>query len=338
MSETDFSKSLVDPTEWGSSTAAESVWTPTHTEVPGKSNNGTPLSVLPGSRIAAVSYHDSQGRYLCVFWQDEKGIIRESLFLRDGKHWKLTRAIFVTDGAKMESPLTAIIWANGVEIATHHQSGLVAGQNRAGRDELWIRVFYQDQHLQLQELRFDSCHPRWVHGYKELPHALPGSVLAFGTHTNSTFLHLYYQKQDSQPAEIHYMPLWWLNPLNMWFHGGYRPDGHYPHRTAIAGIVREGHLRIFCHEGGGVISETIWAPLAWAPTTRLPIKFPNASHFVALEWMEPDVREGWQQHIVGINTVDGAIWDYITGSEKVGPQISLFNMAYDNIGDFCTSS
>ncbi|RPB25315.1 hypothetical protein L211DRAFT_836645 [Terfezia boudieri ATCC MYA-4762] len=320
-----------------------------------------------------MSYRDSKGRYLCVFWQDEKGIIRESLFLRDEKHWRLIRTIFVTDGAKLESPLTAILWANGVEkrlfyldqsnlirevlcsdgfswaedqhngltplkIATHHQSGLIAGHNRTREEEWRRRVYQQNEHLQLQELKFDSCHRRWVHGYKELPHALPGSVLAFGAHTNSTFLHLYYQKQDSQPAEIYYMPWWWLNPLNMWFHGAYRPVGNYPNRTAIACIIRErhfseGHFRIFCHEGSGIISETIcwaplrWAPLIWAPTTRLPIKFPNASHFVALEWMEPDVQEGWQQHIVGINTADGTIWDYITGSEKVGPQISLFDMA-----------
>jgi len=106
-----------------------------------------------------------------------------------------------------------------LKVATHPQSGLVAGHSRAGADELWIRVFYQDERLQLQELKFDSHHPGWVHGYKELPYALPGSTLTFGAHTNSTFLHLYYQMQNGQPAEIHYMPWWWLNPLNMWVHG-----------------------------------------------------------------------------------------------------------------------
>jgi len=65
MGETEFWESLGDPTEQGSSTAAESVRAP---------NYGTPHSVLPGSRVAAASYQDSQGRYLCVYWQDEKGI------------------------------------------------------------------------------------------------------------------------------------------------------------------------------------------------------------------------------------------------------------------------
>ncbi|KAF8416528.1 hypothetical protein EV426DRAFT_721785 [Tirmania nivea] len=361
MSETEFPESLVSPTEletWGSSTAAESVWTPTHTEAPTNSAHGTLLAVLPGSRIAAASYQDSQGRYLCVYWQDEKGIIRESLFLKDKQHWKLIRSIFVTDSAKMESPLTVILWANGIEkrlyyldrsnlirealcsdgfswaedqhngltplkVATHPQSGLAAGHNHAGIDEWWIRVFYQDEYLQLQELKFDSRHPKWAHGYKELPHALPGSTLAFGAHSffkDMTFLHLYYQKQDGKPAEIHYIPVWWLNPLNMWYHGRYCPVGHYPHRTAIAGIIREGHLRIFSHEGDGIISETTWAPLAWALTMRLPISFPNASHFVALEWMEPEVQYGWEQHIVGINTADGTFWDYIVGSKELYSQ------------------
>jgi len=51
------------------------------------------------------------------------GIIRESLFLKDKPHWKLTRSIFVTDGAKMESPLTVILWANGVEVRSSMASG-----------------------------------------------------------------------------------------------------------------------------------------------------------------------------------------------------------------------
>jgi len=114
--------------------------------------------------------------------------------------------------------------------------------------------------------------------------------------------------------------------------GGYRPDGHYPHRTAIACIIRErhfreGHFRIYSHEGSGIISETTWLLSAgWAPTNRLSIRFPNASHFVALEWMKPDVHEEWQQHIVGINTADGTFWDYLVGSEKLESQVSLFSM------------
>ena len=58
---------------------------------------------------------------------------------------------------------------------------------------------------------------------------------------------------------------------------------------------------------------------------------PNASHFVALEWVEPDLHEEWQQHIIGINTADGTVWDYIIGSEALEPEVHLFIMTESKV-------
>lgn len=81
MSATNYSESTVDCTEWGTSTAAGSVLTPIGTvyaynsEYPSKTSNINPVAVHPRSKVAAGSFQDVQGRHLCVYWQDEKGIV-----------------------------------------------------------------------------------------------------------------------------------------------------------------------------------------------------------------------------------------------------------------------
>lgn len=103
-----------------------------------------------------------------------------------------------------------------LKVATHAQSGLTSGH--LGEKGLSLRVFYQDNTSQLQELKFDPQCP-WSHGYRKLPYALPGSTLAFGAHPEVGSLFLYYQTCGGQPAEIVYLNSFWLNPLFIWNHG-----------------------------------------------------------------------------------------------------------------------
>ncbi|KAF8464249.1 hypothetical protein BDZ91DRAFT_730210 [Kalaharituber pfeilii] len=70
----------------------------------------------PKSNLAGITFETSHGRFVCLFWQSTTGDIWQSRFLvaRSCK-WELWSTVLVAGGAKQETPLAAVTWANGLK-------------------------------------------------------------------------------------------------------------------------------------------------------------------------------------------------------------------------------
>ncbi|TFK63746.1 fucose-specific lectin [Pluteus cervinus] len=215
---------------------------------------------LTRTPLAAISFDDSAGKHIRVYYQATNGDIKEAFF-DEATNWAPRPQNTVGVGAKLNTGIAAVHYGPGAAIHVFYLgadskiierytdgngswvqgqlSGLfkaapysrIAAVNQTKQNPT-IHIYYQDTTNKLREIIWNGA---WVEGTAKLPVALVGTSIAANvdfdpTHANQIWL--YYQAADLTLKEQ-----WFSGKNDEWSAGTFKATNVYPPGASLSAAL-----------------------------------------------------------------------------------------------------